>query len=285
MKKTSLFVAAACGAISLLNSATAANAKTADSAKPNILFILTDDQGYGDWSINGHPLLKTPNVDRLAKQSVRLENFYVSPSCSPTRAALMTGRYPQRCAWVPDDELSAVSRAQRADNVKQRWAWGISRDEVTLPGLLRRAGYRTSLIGKWHLGYDVAFHPLNHGFDEFRGFVGGAVDYHTHVATHGSQTLDWWQDRGLRDEPGPLPERLPQARRGQQMQRRVAVSAALLFRGFVGEMDGRAERCGQPPFEFTIHIAAEGHVSLTDDGPTLTLDTPHLELEFATPDQ
>ena len=114
----------------------------------------------------------------------------------------MTGRYPQRCAWVPDDELSAVSRAQRAENVKQRWAWGISRDEVTLPGLLRRAGYRTSLIGKWHLGYDVAFHPLNHGFDEFRGFVGGAVDYHTHVATHGSQTLDWWQGRELRDEPG-----------------------------------------------------------------------------------
>jgi len=107
MKKTSLLVAAACGAISLLNSATVANA--ADSAKPNILFILTDDQGYGDWSINGHPLLKTPNVDRLAKQSVRLENFYVSPSCSPTRAALLTGMHEFRSGvthtQVPREEL------------------------------------------------------------------------------------------------------------------------------------------------------------------------------------
>ena len=175
------------------------------AARPNVIIILADDLGYGSVGCYGADpgLVRTPNIDRLAAGGVRLTDFHSNGAmCSPTRAALMTGRYPQRCAWVPDDELSAVSRAQRADNVKQRWAWGISRDEVTLPGLLRRAGYRTSLIGKWHLGYDVAFHPLNHGFDEFRGFVGGAVDYHTHVATHGSQTLDWWQGRELRDEPG-----------------------------------------------------------------------------------
>ena len=71
-----------------------------------------------------------------------------------------------------------------------------------MPAVLKQAGYRTALIGKWHLGYDYKFHPMNYGFDEFRGFVGGNVDYHTHVAGYGTQQLDWWNDRKIENEEG-----------------------------------------------------------------------------------
>lgn len=147
--------------------------------------------------------MRTPNIDQLAAGGLRLTDFHSNGAvCTPTRAALMTGRYPQRCAWVPDDELSPVFRAQRAKNPDQRWAWGIAEEERTLPKLLSAAGYRTALIGKWHLGYDVNFHPMNYGFDEFRGFVGGGIDYHIHIATHGEKIPDWWHDREKKNESG-----------------------------------------------------------------------------------
>ncbi len=103
----------------------------ASAAKPNILFIITDDQGYGDWGYTGHPLLKTPNVDRLAKESVRFENFQVSASCSPTRAALLTGMHEFR---------NGVTHTQ----VPREQLW---KDATTLPQLLATAGYRTGFIG------------------------------------------------------------------------------------------------------------------------------------------
>jgi arylsulfatase A-like enzyme len=95
-----------------------------------------------------------------------------------------------------------MSRKQRSENPKQRWAWGVSRDELFLPELLGQSGYGSALVGKWHLGYDRRFHPMNHGFDQFRGFIGGAVDYHSHVATHGDKELDWWQNDKIADEEG-----------------------------------------------------------------------------------
>jgi arylsulfatase A-like enzyme len=103
---------------------------------------------------------------------------------------------------VPDSDLSAVFRSQRKDNPAQRWAWGFSSKEITIAEILQQAGYRAGMVGKWHLGYDVLFHPCNHGFDSFHGFMGGAVDYHTHIATHGLRTLDWWDNRELRNEAG-----------------------------------------------------------------------------------
>ena len=171
--------------------------------RPNIVVIMADDLGYGSLGCYGSKEIHTPNIDRLAATGMRFTDFHSNgPMCTPTRAALMTGRYQQRCVWVPDEELSPVFREQRKKNMKQRWAWGVSIDEITIADLLQKAGYRTALFGKWHLGYDSKFHPMNHGFDEFRGYIAGAVDYHTHVSISGLQKLDWWNGKKIENEKG-----------------------------------------------------------------------------------
>jgi arylsulfatase A len=179
------------------------------AAKPNIVLIMADDLGYGSLGCYGSEQIKTPNIDRLAADGMRFTDFHSSGTvCSPTRAALLTGRFPQRCSWVADEELSPVYRDQRRANPSQRWAWGISPNEVTIAGVLQQAGYRTGIVGKWHLGYDFKFHPMNYGFDEFRGFMGGNVDYHTHVAGYGLKQLDWWNGKEVKNEEGYTTELL-----------------------------------------------------------------------------
>jgi len=177
---------------------------TADPNKrPNIILIMADDLDYGSLGCYGSTEIRTPNIDRLAASGMRFTDFHSNSSvCSPTRAALLTGRYQQRCAWVSDEELSLVFRDQRKENLPQRWAWGIATNELTIAELLRQAGYRTGIIGKWHLGYDFKFHPMNYGFDEFRGYVGGNVDYHTHVAGYGLKQLDWWNGKKIENDDG-----------------------------------------------------------------------------------
>lgn len=171
--------------------------------KPNVVLIVSDDLGYGSLGCYGNREVKTPHIDQLAASGMRFTDFHGNgPLCSPTRAALMTGRYQQRCAQVPDAELSPVYREQRKQNPVQRWAWGISPQEKTMPVMFRSAGYRTSLVGKWHLGYDGKFHPMAYGFDEFRGFMGGNVDYHSHIAGYGKKELDWWNQRRIENESG-----------------------------------------------------------------------------------
>lgn len=125
--------------------------------RPNIVFILTDDQGYGDVARHGHPLLETPNLDELYDQSVRFERFYVSPSCSPTRAALMTGMHEFR------------NGVTHTTNPREH----LNKDAVILPQLLKSAGYRTGFIGKWHLGNDGEYAPDKRGFDWTSTNVGG----------------------------------------------------------------------------------------------------------------
>jgi arylsulfatase A len=174
-----------------------------ETRKPNVVLIVADDLGYGSLGCYGNSEVKTPHIDQLAASGIRFTDFHSNgPLCSPTRATLMTGRYQQRCAHVPDSELSPIYREQRKKNPVQRWAWGISPQEKTMPAMMRSAGYRTALVGKWHLGYDEKFHPMDYGFDEFRGFMGGNVDYHLHIAGYGKKELDWWNQRRTENESG-----------------------------------------------------------------------------------
>ena len=134
-----------------------ANASTAFAKPPNIIFILTDDQGYGDLGRHGHPLLKTPHLDGLHDESVRFDNFYVSPSCSPTRAALLTGMHEFR------------NGVTHTINPREK----LNSKATTLSQLLKSGGYRTACIGKWHLGNGAEHQPQARGFDWVSVNVGG----------------------------------------------------------------------------------------------------------------
>ncbi len=134
---------------------------------PNILLILADDLGYHDVSFNGATEIRTPHIDRLAKEGVVFANGYVAhPACAPSRAGVMTGRYPARFGlelnlpYAPFDDLL-----------------GLPVEEKTFATHLQRAGYRTGMVGKWHLGAAPPFHPRQRGFDSFHGFLGGGHDY------------------------------------------------------------------------------------------------------------
>jgi arylsulfatase A-like enzyme len=141
----------------------------ASGHKPPILFILADDLGWGDLSCYGRPDYKTPVLDNLAARGVRLLQAYANSStCSPTRVALITGRYQTRLPVGLYDPLPGGAPA------------GLPPQHPTLPSLLRAAGYRTALVGKWHLGFPPAFGPLKSGYDEFFGFMGGSMTYFTH---------------------------------------------------------------------------------------------------------
>ncbi len=118
--------------------------------KPNIVFVLTDDQGYGDISAHGNPILKTPNLDRLHAESVRFTDFHVSPTCSPTRSALLTGRHEFKNGVTH----TILERERLAPNA------------TTIAQVLKTAGYTTGIFGKWHLGDEPARWPDKQGFDE-----------------------------------------------------------------------------------------------------------------------
>jgi arylsulfatase A-like enzyme len=134
--------------------------------RPNIVFVLTDDQGYGDLGCTGNPILRTPNLDRFHDESVRLTNFHVGAVCAPTRAGLMTGHYPNSTGvWHTVAGRSILRR-----------------DEYTLAEALREAGYRTGMFGKWHLGDAYPYRPCDRGFEVAVFHGGGGI----------SQTPDYW---------------------------------------------------------------------------------------------
>lgn len=153
---------------------------------PNVVILLADDLGWDDVGYHGSEIA-TPSIDALAREGVRLEHFYTLPECSPTRAALLTGRHPMRLG------LQA--------GVVMPWArWGLPEDERTLPQALGEAGYRSVMVGKWHLGHARASQlPRARGFDWFYGNYLGAVDYFTHRREGG---LDWHRNGEPVEEPG-----------------------------------------------------------------------------------
>ncbi len=147
-------------------------AAAAGAGKPNLIIVLTDDQGYADVAANGGADVRTPNIDRLAAEGMLFANMRANCTvCSPSRAALLTGRYPDRVG-VP-----GVIRTRPQDS------WGYFDPTVpTLAGRLKEAGYHTALIGKWHLGLEAPNLPNQRGFDFFHGFLGDMMDsYTTHL--------------------------------------------------------------------------------------------------------
>jgi arylsulfatase A-like enzyme len=146
----------------------------------HVVVILTDDLGYADLGCYGSKDIRTPNVDRLAKEGTRLTDFYSNgPVCTPTRAALMTGRWQQRVGleW-------AIFPGQKGP--------GLPTSETALPRMLKGAGYKTGMVGKWHLGYKKEFGPNAHGFDTFFGLLSGNVDHYSHKEINGEP--DWYED-------------------------------------------------------------------------------------------
>ena len=123
--------------------------------RPNLVYIMADDQGYGDLGVQGHPYIRTPNIDRMAREGARLTDFYAQPFCGPSRAALMTGSYP--------------ARVSLAFNHIPRALTGIHPNEMTIAEILKSCGYATAIVGKWHLGDAPEFLPTRHGFDSWFG--------------------------------------------------------------------------------------------------------------------
>jgi arylsulfatase A-like enzyme len=168
--------------------ATLPGAAAEPARKPNVVLILTDDMGYADPSCYGSKDIRTPHVDRLAKEGVRLTDFYSNgPVCTPTRAGLMTGRWQQRVGleW-------AIGPGMKVP--------GLPQSEICLSKMLKPAGYATALCGKWHLGYKPEFAPNAHGFDEFYGLLSGNVDHYSHKEINGDP--DWYENTKLLEVKG-----------------------------------------------------------------------------------
>lgn len=168
----------------------AANRDAGEDGRPNFVLIMADDLGYGEVGCFGSVRIKTPNIDALAAGGVRFTDYHSNGAvCSPTRAALLTGRYQQRCGI--ENVVTAKGPARQT---------GMPLSETTFAEVLKAKGYVTGIFGKWHLGYNVEFNPAKQGFDEFRGYVSGNVDYYSHFDQAGIQ--DWWKNLELVPEEG-----------------------------------------------------------------------------------
>ena len=169
--------------------ATSCSQQKRSDAKPTIVLIMADDLGYGDISCYGNTSIHTPNLDSLAARGIRFTDFHSNGSvCSPTRAALMTGKYQHRTG------VGGVITAKNHRDV------GLPLDEITIAEELKKYKYNCAMFGKWHLGYSKEYNPTLQGFDEFKGYVSGNVDYLAHIDQEGYP--DWWMDSEIHNEQG-----------------------------------------------------------------------------------
>lgn len=175
----------------LLASGLAGTAASAPAARPNIVFILADDLGYGDLACYGRKDVRTPAIDSLARDGVRLTRCYANAAeCTPTRAAFLTGRYQQRVGGLECAiGVGHVGRYDDAIRLCAQGELGLPATEASLARLLKAAGYDTGLSGKWHLGYDPKFSPVRHGFAHAFYVQGGEAEYFFHTEPNGEPTL------------------------------------------------------------------------------------------------
>lgn len=180
-------------------------AQSAESNPPNIILIMTDDQGYGDIGAHGNSMIRTPNLDAFTQESLEMTRFYVEPVCSPTRASLMTGRYHMRTG------VYATSRGGAR----------IFGDEVTVADLLARGGYRTGIFGKWHLGDNYPSRPQDKGFQEtlihLSGAIGGVPDRGPSYSTNMKGTRDFQTAPIHLGTENENPSRLSRYQEGQNL--------------------------------------------------------------------
>ena len=166
-------------------------ASLTEPEQPNFVIIMADDMGFADASCYGGTEFTTPHIDSLAATGMKFLDYHANgPVCSPTRAALLTGRYQQRCG------IDGVVYA----DPKQNRHHGLQPLETTFAELLSQAGYATGVSGKWHLGYEEQYNPVHHGFHFFRGYVSGNIDYVNHLDRMG--IVDWWDGGRVANEPG-----------------------------------------------------------------------------------
>ncbi|MFC2125535.1 sulfatase-like hydrolase/transferase [Bacteroidota bacterium] len=157
---------------------------------PNFIIIMADDLGYGDIGCYGNNRIMTPNIDRLAAEGLKFTDYHANgPVCTPTRAALLTGRYQQRSGMEGVIYVGGETRQ-----------YGIDKKEITFAEVLKTKGYATGVIGKWHLGYKKVFNPIHQGFDVFKGYVSGNIDYISHYDNAG--IYDWWHNLDSTSEEG-----------------------------------------------------------------------------------
>jgi arylsulfatase B len=186
VRSVRLIVSLAFAVLTIWLSEPAAAAERGAAPRPHIVYIVADDLGWKDVGFHGSDI-KTPNIDKLAQEGARLEQFYVQPMCTPTRAALMTGRYPFRYG------LQTLV-------IPTPGKYGLPTDEWLLPQALKEAGYRTVMVGKWHLGHaDRKYWPRQRGFDYHYGAMVGEIDYFTHSS---SNVRDWYRNNQPVKEAG-----------------------------------------------------------------------------------
>jgi len=189
MDRREFLRAAGLGGVGLWSAAWGAGAPVVRPEAPNVVIILADDLGYGDLGCYGNTAIATPNIDALAAGGLRFTDFHSNGAvCSPTRASLLTGFYPQR--WGIEGVLTPGGHRDKP---------GLSPKATTFAEMMQESGYVTGMVGKWHLGYSRLYRPTGQGFATFRGYLSGNVDYHAHIDNTG--THDWWaNDEPMREE-------------------------------------------------------------------------------------